>query len=281
MDYQTIGIRMNLDLEFDMDLLKARIYHGLKSLQSKGDILEPRYLEIAICESFGFKHVGDSAFYADGINEPYQMSIKTRTLSPHTLKKKESRDFQSHPSKFLGPQKNQKFNSWLNGVEIVQRRQKLDLENDITSDPYTIGSETLKGFISNIQESLEKYNTKTTYEVICIHGYDKTKKFYLISLFWKIYEALDVSSITWIREGYGVSGYYLVDGVYKKVCERVNGNAKREATCFKEYKDLTKYDCSANIKLPLPDLWKFDKKTILDEIYLKETLDAYSNLFTE
>ena len=57
----------------------------------------------------------------------------------------------------------------------------------------------------------------------------------------------------------------------KKICERIDGNSKREATCFKEFKDLTKYKNSANIKLPLPDPWKFDIVAILEEIYLKET----------
>jgi hypothetical protein len=63
--------------------------------------------------------------------------------------------------------------------------------------------------------------------------------------------------------------------------QRVNGNAKREATCFKEYKDLTKYNSSASIKLPLPDPWKFNKEDILTEINLKEKSNVNSILFSE
>lgn len=259
-----------MDFQLDIDLLKAKIFHGLKSLQSVGDTLEYRYLEVTICESFGFLHVGDSAYYADGIKDSNQLSVKTRMINPHFLKTKEGRDFQSNPEKFLGPQINQKQNKWTNGLEIVQRRQKLNLKNDVTAKPDVVGKETLDGFLLNINQSSEKYKTSNTYEVIGVHGYDKTKKYYIVSLFWKQYEFLDHTKIKWVREGYGVSGYIDVDGTLKKVCERINGNAKREATCFKEYKDLTKYVLSANIKLPLPDPWKFDKKSILEEIFLKE-----------
>lgn len=262
-----------MNLTLDIDLLKAKIYHGLKSLQNVGDTLEPRYLEIAICESFDFLHVGDSAFYADGIKDKCQLSVKTRMLTPHILTRKKGRDFQTDVLKFLGPQINKKHNKWTNGIEIVQRRQKLDLKNDSTSNPELVGKETLKGFLSNIIESSKKYDTSTTYEVIGIHGYDCTKKFYIVSLFWKEYEFLDFSKIKWIRENYGVSGYAEIDNCLKKICERINGNAKREATCFKEYKDLTKYNYSASIKLPLPDPWKFDKLAVLEEIYLKEKLN--------
>lgn len=259
-----------MTLQLDSDLLKAKIFHGLKSIQLPGDTLEPRYLEVAICESFNFQHVGDSAFYADGISGQDQLSVKTRMINPNQLKRKDGRDFQTHPEKFLGPQFTQKHNKWTNGLEVVQRRQKLNLKNDSTAKPEIVGKETLSGFMSNIVESSDKYDTPNTFEVIGVHGYDKTNNFYIVSLFWKEYEFLDASKIKWVREGYGVSGYIDVSGVMKKICERVNGNAKREATCFKEYKDLTKYQCSANIKLPIPDPWKFDKKSILEEITLKE-----------
>ncbi len=268
-------------MKLDTELLKAKIFHGLKSLQSKGDTIEPRYLEVVICESFDFDHVGDSASYADGIKNNSQLSVKTLMINPHVLKTKVGRDFQTHPAKFLGPHQNVKQDKWTAGLEIVQRRQKLNLKNDSTADPNVVGEETLSGFFLNIQESSKKYNTLINYEVIGVHGYDKTKKSYIVSLFWKEYEFLDHSKIKWIREGDGVSGYIETNGILKKICERVNGNAKREATCFKEYKDLTKYICSTNIKLPLPDLWKFDKVSILEEINLKEKLNVNSILFSE
>lgn len=268
-------------MKLDTDLFKAKIYHGLKNLQTTGDTLEARFLEISICDAFGFTHVGDSTFYADGISGSSQLSVKTRMLNPQILKRKNSRDFQSHPAKFLGPQLNQKQNKWTNGVEIVQRRQKLDLKNDATAQPEIVGAETLSGFSLNIKESTLKYNTPDIYEVIAVHGYDKSNKSYIVSLFWKEYQHLNLCDITWIREGYGVSGYIKDEGISKKVCERVNGNAKREATCFKEFKDLTKYTCSANIKVPLPDPWPFNKDEILEEIYLKEKHNDRPILLTE
>lgn len=257
------------------DLLKARIFHGLKSLQCVGDTLQPRYMEIAICESFGFQHVGDSAYYADGIAEDSQLSIKTRALAPTVRLKTISRDFQSEPLRFLGPQINKKHNRWTAGLEIVQRRQQLDLENDSTADPNLVGQKTLEGFVKNINESAKKYNVANTYEAIGVHGYDITKKFYLVSLFWKMQQQLDCADITWIRQGVGVSGYINNQGNPTKICERINGNAKREATCFKEYKDLTKYTESVSIKVPVPDPWHFDKDAILAEIDLKEQQPWY------
>lgn len=263
----------------DQDLFKAKVYHGLKNLLSKEDTLPPRFLEIVTCDGFGYTHVGDSTFYADGIKQKSQMSVKTRMINPHLLKTKAGRDFQTHPSLFLGPHQNIKQDKWTAGLEVVQRRQKLDFKNDSTESPKKIGIATLQGFNDNIQESYEKFNTDVSYEVIVAHGYNRDMTHYIVSLFWQEYKAIDASAITWVREGYGVAGYLTIDGVPKKVCERVNGNAKREATCFKEYKDLTKYNCSANIKLPLPDPWKFNKEAILAEINLKEKSNDHSSLF--
>jgi hypothetical protein len=256
------------------DLLRAKIFHGLKSLQCTGDRLQPRFMEIAICESFGCQHVGDSAYYADGVTADTQVSVKTRSLVPVVMTRQLGRDFQSHPEKFLGPQVNKKQNRWTYGLEIVQRRQQLDLENDSTADPVIVGQKTLDGFQRNIDDSTTKYNTSNTYEIIGVHGYDRTEKFYIVSVFWKEHEPLDHHSIQWRREGSGVSGYINDNGVMKKICERVNGNAKREATCFKEYKDLTKYTEFVNIKVPIPEPWNFDQHAILTEINLKEQSHA-------
>jgi hypothetical protein len=254
----------------DVDHLKAKIFFCLKSLSAQGETLNSRLLELAICESFGFQHVGDSNYYADGVTADKQLSVKTRIIQPEILKTKEGRDFQSHPTKFLGPKCNHKQNRLTNGIEIVQRRQQLDLTNDSTADPVIVGEQTIEGFNRNIFESQQKYQTARTYEAISVHGYDRTEKYYLFNLYWKEAELLDPATITWKREGSSVCGYVLVDNVLKKVCERVNGNSKREATCFKEYKDLCKYQHSISIKVPLPDLWTFDKETILNEINLKE-----------
>jgi len=259
-----------MTITLNLDLLEAMIFHGLKSLLTPGDTLPPRFLEMAICDSFGFKHVGDSAFYADGIKDECQMSIKTRTLKPDDLKTKESRDFQTHKNKFLGPQINKKHNRIINGIEIVQRRQQLNLKNDSTADPSLIGKETIKGFLNNINESKNKFSVTKTYEVIAIHGYDTSKEFYLLSLFWKEIDledyCLDIDTVYWQREGYGVSGYIDRDGKSKKIYERINGNAKREATCFKEYKDLTIYQNTVQLKVPIPNPWTFNMIQISNEI---------------
>ncbi len=261
---------MNLNHKY----FKALIFHKLKSLSKPGDTLEPSFLEFAICQSFSFQHVGGAGDYADGILGTDQMSVKTRMLKPKAVKSKKGRDFQTSPDEFFGPKYNKKQKKWTNGVEIVQRRQQVKLNNDRTADPPVVGSLTLEGFQENLQESYRIYNTNTTYEMIVVHGYNRTEKRYIVTLFWAEYTPLDNELITWTREGCSVCGYIHLDGVNKKVCERIDGNAKREATCFKEYKDLTKYKNSAKFDLPLPDPWHFDLDEILAEIDLKEKNDA-------
>jgi hypothetical protein len=140
---------------------------------------------------------------------------------------------------------------------------------------------TIQGFRDNINESYAKYGTSTSYEIISVHGYNRQQSSYIVSLFWQEYAHVDTAKITWAREGASVAGYTVIDNVSQKVCERINGNAKREATCFKEYKDLTKYTHSASIKLPLPDPWTFNKQDILAEINLKEQSHARPILFSE
>jgi hypothetical protein len=254
----------------DNELLTYKILHHLKSLPLQHDVLDSRVLEIIICESFGFRHVGDSKYYADGVTSNQQLSVKTIKLNPEIKKRKDSKDFQSHADKFLGPKYIKKHEFWINGPEIVQRRQKLDFINDATVSAEKIGTTTLKGFAANIAESLAHFNVKETWEVIVVHGYDKVKKSYIVSLFWKEYEFLDNSKIEWVREKSAVSGYSMINGMRTKICTRINGNSKNKSTCFIEYKNLIGYNNSANISVPIPQPWVFDK------IILKEELDSLS-----
>lgn len=248
----------------NIDRLRARVFHGLKSLQNSGDTLSPRFLEVAICESFGLTHVGDGNFYADGVKGTNQASIKTRMMNPHILKRKQGRDFQTNPMMFVGPKQNKKQKKFWAGLEIVQRRQALPFK-DATAPASKIGVATLEAFQENIKESFVKFKTDKSFELIGVHGYSHEGD-YIVSIYWHEYRALDASTIKWTKEGYGVSGYAKVDDQNMVVCERVNGNAKREATCYKEYKDLTKIANSIHIRVPIPQPWAFDEKSILKEL---------------
>ena len=255
-----------MTINIDQDNLTARVFHGLKSLFTSGDTLPPRYLEFAICKAFELEHVGDGNFYADGYSGEVQASIKTRMVGPHVLKTKKGRDFQTNPEKFLGPKENKKQKEWTAGIEIVQRRQHLDFKNDSTKPARDVGEQTLTKFLENINESYEKYQTTQSVEIVCIHGYSSDLTSYIVSVFWQEYQPLDSSIITWKRTKNSVVGYQKVDGVAHKVCERVNGNAKREATCFKEFKNLNNYTNSMKISVPIPSPWEFNQETILTEI---------------
>lgn len=258
-------------LTCDADQLSARVFHGLKSVLTAQDTLPPRFLEYTICQSFSLQHVGDGNFYADGIGNNTQASIKTRTVMPQIRVRKPSRTFVTDPAIFLGPQYNEKQQRWTGGLEIVQRRQALPFD-DIAAPPEQVGTATLQAFEDNVRESATRYSVAYSEEIICAHGYTADWKSYCLSLYWQPYQYHDATKLTWRREGSGVSGYVTLDGGLHRVVERVNGNAKREATCFKEFKNLLKYSNSLTVQVPVPDPWAFDQTQILAEIrYLKET----------
>lgn len=242
------------------ELLTARIFHGLKSLLTDGDTLPPRYLEFAICESFGLRHVGDGNFFADGVNSDCQLSVKTRMLNPEILKTKLGRDFNTHPEKFLGPKHNKKQGITWAGIEFVQRRQKIDKEPGSTAR--RVGLLSLRGFRQNIAESKRKFHVDTTYEVLLIHGYNWQQNRYMVNVYWQELAMPKTKTIVWKHELGGVSGY--VDS--QIVMHRVRDGAPREATCFKEYKDPTKYKYSVSISVPIPEQWPFDQTKILAEL---------------
>ena len=270
-----------MSIACNQDHLTARVFHGLKSLFNPKDTLTPRYLEQVICQSFGLDHVGDGNYYADGVKDSVQASIKTCKSKPDILKTlKNSRDFQTHPNKFLGPKQNKKQNKWTAGVEFIQRRQ--EIENESTSSDRRIGILTLRNFRKNIQESYKRYSTNTSYEIIVVHGYNPANTRYLVSVFWQEYHTPPTKDITWVKEKGDVVGYITIDDVPQKVIQRVRGGASREATCFKEYKDPTKYKHSVNIEVPIPDPWNFDQAAILTEINnLKGSANASTDILTE
>jgi hypothetical protein len=267
-----------MSIAIDQNQLTARVFHGLKSLLTAGDTLPPRFLEYSICEAFGLDHVGDGNFYADGVKDNIQVSVKTRKLNPDVLKIKDGRDFQSHPNKFLGAKQNKKHNKWTAGEEFIQRRQEID--NETTSSDRRIGLLTLRNFRKNIYESYKRYNTDTSYEIIVIHGYNARHTRYLVSVFWQQYHTPRTKDITWSKEKGNVVGHMIIDGVPQKVISRVRGGASKEATCFKEYKNPTKYKYSVSIEVPIPEPWNFDQEKILTEINnLKGSTDVPPELF--
>lgn len=252
-------------MKFNKNLFEARIFHGLKSLFEAGDTLPPRYLEHAICQALGMKHVGDGNFYADGVNANIQASIKTRMLNPTVLKREHSgRDFLTHPDKFLGVQKNYKQGIYWAGLEFVQRRQ--EIPNEGTSSPRRTGLLSLRGFRQNMAESYRKFGTDTSYEILCVHGYNWQRNRYAVSVFWQEYKTPATKEIVWGKDSNGIYGSKLIDGELQRIMYRVRDGSRREATCFKEYKNPTKYKYSATIEVPIPDPWHFDQQQIVAEI---------------
>jgi hypothetical protein len=258
-------------LNCNTNLLKAKIFHNLKSIANNRDALQPRLLESLLCEVFGFNHVGNDVYFADGVLNNVQISIKTRTLDPTVLKTKPGRDFQTNPEKFLGVKHNKNYSRCKGGLGIVQRRQSLPFDETVAT-PEQIGHAVIAAFTDNINHSYEKFQTDTTYEIIAVHGYDHTEQYYLMDVYWQEYQPLDASKITWFREGSSVVGSVVIDGLEHVICKRIDGNATRESTCFKEYKNLIKFANSVKITVPVPGPWQFDMNTSLDEIKQMEKL---------
>jgi hypothetical protein len=103
----------------------------------------------------------------------------------------------------------------------------------------------------------------------------------MVNVYWQEQSLPKIKDITWEHEAGGVNGYVTIDGKSQIVMHRVRGGASREATCFKEYKDPTKYSYSVSISVPIPESWPFDKEKILTELkHLKEVKDG-PILFTE
>lgn len=252
-------------LQFDHDHFRARAYFFLKSLPERGMQLEPKIIERITCESFGLEIKGGANRWADGVNDSIQASVKSRYFSP-----KRNSDFQTHPREFLSIQHNSRQDTRTAGIELIQRRQQLD-EN---CSPADIGHQTINLFIDNIHQSAVLYRVDTSYEIIVAHGFKHNKNTYMLSVFYQEYEALDPSQLIWERDGDGVAGYELVDlgsgPVRVKKCRRIDGNAKRCATNFIEYKDPIKYKYSEHLQIPVPDIWEFDRKQMLSEIYRME-----------
>jgi hypothetical protein len=251
------------------NLLKAKIFHNLKCIANVQDALQPRLLESMLCEAFGFTHVGNDVYYADGVLNNIQISIKTRTLVPAVLKTKTGRDFQTNPEKYLGVKHNKNYSRCKGGLGIVQRRQSLPFD-ETAATAEQIGHAVISAFQENIQHSYEKFTTDTTYEIIAVHGYDHTERFYLMDVYWQEYQPLDANKINWFREGSAIVGSIKIDNIEHVICKRIDGNATRESTCFKEYKNLIKFANSVKIKVPVPGPWLFDINTSLDEIKLLE-----------
>jgi hypothetical protein len=252
----------------DIEHLEARIFHGLKSLLVEKDTLPPRYLEYVLCEAFGLRHVGDSNDYADGVDSTCQASVKTRMLSPE-IKKSTVKDFATHPDKFMGVSQNKKQGWRWPGLEFVQRRQEIPNEETVSAD--YIGKKSVWGFMKKIVKSKRKFKVKKTYEILLVHGYNWKYNRYMVNVYWEELSFPKFNSITWQRTRDGVNGCIDIDGLPHIVMHRVRGGLKRQGTCFKEFKNPTKYKHSVNISVPIPERWPFDKTTVLAELmHLKE-----------
>jgi hypothetical protein len=271
-------------ITLDKSELLTEVFHRLKSRFNDADPLSPKTLEQIVCKSFGLANIGEKNQWADGVKGDIMASVKTIKLDPKIYKKGKNKvkncDFATNPDKFLGihQTKNKKTKKirYENGPKLTQRRQEVESINDGEAPADEVGRKTIEGVQKHIDQSHKKTNTKRAVEIITVHGrgVDGT---YKVGVYWDDYQLPDPGSLIWTR------GKTCVEGTEKKtfangappygnvvkdviVCERVNGNAKRQSTCFNQFTDPTKYKYSEIISVPIPEQWPYDKSAILSEI---------------
>ena len=253
-------------LKLNINLFRAKLYHRLKSLLIEGDKLDPRTLEFELSRALDMEHKGDTNRNADAINGDIAVSIKTLFLTPKILKNpKNSRDFFTHPEKFLGSKYSKKHDFWTNSIEVLQRRQSLNMD-DVNCPAEEVGRATIAGLKKSQEVSHAYYGTSKTYEAFAVHGYNRNGNEYQTSIYIDEYKALNPDTMDWRRTTNGVDGFQMIDGKYTKVMTRLNGNISYQGTCYKEYKNLLKYTNVIHISVPLPPLHVFDEVAVTKEI---------------
>lgn len=249
----------------NLDELKARVYHGLKT-----NSLSAENWEYVICKAMDASWVAGDAYLADGVKDNAILNIKTLGFKPTILKTKENRDFLSHPEKF-NPQSQM----------MIQRRTNLPVTLDEqTNTPLQIGLATLQSFEDFVQDSYRKFpGTDTTLDVIVRYGVDRAQKNFLVDVDIFEHEFHNAHDLEW-REVLGgarskqagkrvaVEGYNSEGNI---VARRNGSNSGVYQTNYLIYKDLTKSENNFTISVPLPNQVKFDRDEILAEIARIET----------
>jgi hypothetical protein len=249
-----------MSIILDTDDLKARVFHSLKYSSLSSDTWEQ-----IICSSMSATWVPGDKYLADGIYLNNILNIKTLSFNPSIKKKKENRDFLSHPNKEFDP----------TCQMIIQRRTNLPLNLDEQiSSPYEIGEATLNGFVEFVNQSYKKFQgTNNTLDIIVRHGVDKTEKKYLVDIDIFDHQFHDPKTLQW-DEVFGgqksrQAGKRIAIEGYKdgKIVARRNGsNSGLYQTNYLIYKDLTKSEINYTLSIPLPKLINFDKDDTLKEI---------------
>lgn len=244
----------------NLDELKARVYHGLKT-----NSLSAENWECVICDAMGAEWIPGDTYLADGVLDNYVLNIKTLKQVPTILKTKENRDFLSHPQYFKP-----------NDVVMDQRRTGISSMrlDEHTCNPLEIGIATFESFEQTAQKSFNKFSgTDTVLDVVVRYGEDRNQQNFLVDvdifehvfhnaydLEWR--EVLGGNRSQHAKERVAVEGFFNDQLVARRVC----GHVRYKATMYQIAKDLTKSENNFTISVPLPNQVKFDRDEILAEI---------------
>lgn len=244
----------------NLDELKARVYHGLKT-----NSLSAENWEYVICQAMGAEWIPGDTYLADGVLDNYVLNIKTLKQTPTILKTKENRDFLSHPERF-------------NPTQSVMDQRRTGISSarldEHTCEPVEIGVATFESFEQTAQRSFEKFpGTDTVLDVVVRYGEDRNQENFLVDIDIFEHTFYDARKLEW-REVFGgsrsqhagervaVEGFN--DG--QLVARRVCGHVRFKATMYQIVKDLTKSERNYTTSVPLPDRLPFDRDEILAEI---------------
>jgi len=247
----------------DLDMLKARVFFGLKNNSFSAENWEE-----VMCNALDAEHIPGDKYLADGVLNNAVLNIKTVKIDPDELKTKENRDFLSHPEKFGRLQ------------ELVQRRVGLPDLNDMQADPKLIGEKTIENFKAFEKESFDKFNCDHTLDVIVRHGVDKTLKNYIIDVYVSKHSHPDADELEWISCDHGPKSKYKgrsqIVGLKnnERVIARNSSGPGRQQNCYIIYKNLDKIENRYTTSVPIPSVVTFSKEKILEEIYKLETLQS-------
>jgi len=239
----------------DIDELKSRVYFGLKT-----NSLSAENWEQVVCQAMGAKWIEGDKYLADGVLHRAVLNIKTAKIKPNILKRKENRDFLSHP---------QMFDTVL---ELVQRRVGLPGINDMQDDPKIIGQKTIENFKAFEKESFEKFGCDHTLDIVVRYGTDRTLKNYLVDINISNHRHPDYRNLNWVAFDHGSKSKYqgrsqivgLRDG--ERVVARNSSGTGRQQNCYIIYKNLQFATHRYSVSVPIPNPLEFNREEILKEI---------------
>jgi hypothetical protein len=230
------------------------------TIRTKGLPLTPADWEHIVAYSTGSRWVGKARDLADCVHDASKtiISVKAAVKEPHIRKRKDSRDFISHPDYYD-----------IDNLRQVGRRCGLPKTiDDQTDDPRIVGLAAWENYKATEKESLEKYSCENSLDISIIHSVSSTGNEYLVRISGYDHDIQDVEQLVWKDNVFGPGSKYVGNRAnvvgYRgdiPVMSRNGGRGGHEQNCFFRYYKLDEALWSETISIPLPKQQPFDFDT--------------------